>query len=103
MHINDSSWKTNSGKKLIFFLSAGFCPYCAAERWAIVEGLRKFGEWKELIENNHKANTNEKFLNIPTFDFSHFKYESSFVEFRGNKISDRYISKEKEILEKIDA
>jgi hypothetical protein len=53
-----------------------------------------------LIEN-HSASTNEKFLNIATFDFSHFKYESSFVEFRGNEIADRY-SKEKEILEKID-
>ncbi|MGB9168189.1 MAG: DUF929 family protein [Nitrososphaeraceae archaeon] len=100
MHINDSSWKTISGKKLIFFLGAGFCPYCAAERWAIVEGLRKFAEWKELIEN-HSASTNEKFLNIATFDFSHFKYESSFVEFRGNEIADRD-SKGKEILEKID-
>ncbi|HJS65285.1 MAG TPA: DUF929 family protein [Nitrososphaeraceae archaeon] len=100
MHINDSSWKTNNGKKLIFFLGAGFCPYCAAGRWAIVEGLRKFGEWKELIEN-HSASTNEKFLNIATFDFSHSKYESSFGEFRGIEIADRD-SKAKEKLEKID-
>ena len=38
---------------------------------------------------------------MATFDFSHFKYESSFVEFRGNEIADRY-SKAKELLEKID-
>lgn len=38
---------------------------------------------------------------VPTFDFSHFNYESSFVEFHENEIADRY-SIEKEILEKID-
>lgn len=100
MYINDPSWKTNSGKKLIFYLAAGFCPYCAPERLAIVERLRIFEEWKELIEN-HSVNTSEKFLDIRTFDFSHFNYESSFVEFHENEIADRY-SKEKEILEKID-
>jgi thiol-disulfide isomerase/thioredoxin len=33
------------GKLLVFFMGAEYCPYCAAERWAIVRALQRFGRW----------------------------------------------------------
>jgi thiol-disulfide isomerase/thioredoxin len=36
------------GKPLVFFMGAEYCPYCAAERWAIVRALQEFGQWSGL-------------------------------------------------------
>ena len=37
-----------TGKLFVFFMGAEYCPYCAAERWAIVRSLQKFGQWEGL-------------------------------------------------------
>lgn len=65
MHLSDRPLKQSSGKSLIFFMGAGFCPYCASERWAIVRALNNFGSWQGLIENT-SADRDEKYLSIPT-------------------------------------
>ena len=68
MHVTNTAIKTKSGKTLVFFLGAGFCPFCAAERWSIVEALKNFGTWQDLQED-FSAEKDEKYLNIPTFNF----------------------------------
>ena len=45
MHVTDISINRPSGKCLVFFMGAEFCPFCAAERWAIVGALDRFGKW----------------------------------------------------------
>jgi hypothetical protein len=60
MHVTDEPLKRPTGKSLVFFMGAGFCPFCAAERWAIVEALKNFGTWEGLIEDKsagHDENT----------------------------------------------
>jgi uncharacterized protein DUF929 len=59
VHISDQSLKQSSGKPLIFFMGAGFCPYCASERWAIVRALNNFGSWQGLVETT-SAGQDEK-------------------------------------------
>jgi len=88
MHITDKSWELENKKKMIFFLSAGFCPYCAVERWAIVEALKNFGDW-EILTSDKSSSTKEKYVNIPTFDFSRSKFSSKHIEFYGREIADR--------------
>jgi Domain of unknown function (DUF929) len=39
-----------NGKPAVLFIGGLFCPYCAAERWAIVLGLSPFGSWSGLQE-----------------------------------------------------
>jgi Domain of unknown function (DUF929) len=40
---------TSAGAKpQMLFIGAEFCPYCAAERWAMVVGLSRFGTWSGL-------------------------------------------------------
>ncbi len=88
VHISDQSLKQSSGKPLIFFMGAGFCPYCASERWAIVRALNNFGSWQGLVETT-SAGQDEKYLNIPTVDFSRATYTSEYVDFIGRETADR--------------
>lgn len=88
MHVSDQPLKRSSHKSLIFFMGAGFCPYCASERWAIVSALNNFGRWQGLVETA-SADHDEKYLNIPTLNFARAKYTSEYLEFVGRETTDR--------------
>lgn len=88
MHVTDQPLKRSSGKSLVYFMGAGFCPFCAAERWAIVKALERFGKWDGL-EEDKSADHDEKYLNIPTFNLAHARYSSEYVEFAGKENADR--------------
>jgi len=88
MHVTDEPLKRAGGKSLVFFMGAGFCPFCAAERWAIVRALENFGRWEGLVETA-SADHDEKYLNIPTVSFARARYESDHVEFIGLETADR--------------
>lgn len=99
MHVTDEPLKRQSGKSLVFFMGAGFCPFCAAERWTIVDALANFGRWEGLVETA-SAGHDEKYLNIPTFSFARAKYESDYVEFVGRETADRNFEQLQELDEK---
>jgi hypothetical protein len=88
MHVSNQPLKGSSGKSLIFFMGAGFCPFCASERWAIVSALNNLGNWQGLVETA-SADHDEKYLNIPTVDFARAKYTSEYLEFVGRETTDR--------------
>jgi len=77
-----------AGKLFVFFMGAEFCPYCAAERWAIVRSLQKFGQWDGLKQTISAAR-DEPFLNLPTYDFTKATYTSPHIEFVAREIKDR--------------
>ena len=77
-----------AGKLFVFFMGAEFCPYCAAERWAIVRSLQKFGQWDGLKQTISAAR-DEPFLNLPTYDFTKATYTSPHIEFVPREIKDR--------------
>ncbi|HXG08143.1 MAG TPA: DUF929 family protein [Nitrososphaera sp.] len=99
MHVTNEPMKRASGKSLVFFMGSGFCPFCAAERWAIVEALGKFGKWEGLVETT-SAGHDEKYLNIPTVSFARAKYESDYIEFVGRETADRNFEPLQELNEK---
>ena len=76
------------GKIFVFFMGAEYCPYCAAERWAIVRSLQKFGQW-EGLKQTISAARDEPFLNLPTYDFTKATYNSPHIEFVAREIKDR--------------
>jgi thiol-disulfide isomerase/thioredoxin len=88
MHVTDISINRPSGKCLVFFMGAEFCPFCAAERWAIVGALDRFGKWSGLADN-YSADHDEKYLNIPTLSLSQAEFQSEYVEFIGRETADR--------------
>jgi Domain of unknown function (DUF929) len=88
MHVSNHPLNNSSGKSLIFFMGAGFCPFCASERWAIVSALGNFGSWQGLVETA-SADHDEKYLSIPTVNFVRAKYTSEYLEFVGRETTDR--------------
>ncbi len=76
------------GKLYVFFMGAEYCPYCAAERWAIVRALQKFGQWDGLKQTMSAAR-DEPFLNLPTYDFTKATYNSPNIEFASREVKDR--------------
>ncbi len=70
---------TQNGKPEVLYIGAGFCPYCAAERWAIVTALLKFGTFTGLNDSHSSAiDVNP---NTPTFNFHGATYASQYLGF----------------------
>jgi hypothetical protein len=64
----------------VFFYGAEYCPHCAAERWALVVALDRFGTFKNLGDMTSSATDQPP--SIPTFTFSKAKYTSPYFVFR---------------------
>ncbi|MBV9282178.1 MAG: DUF929 family protein, partial [Chloroflexi bacterium] len=79
---------TLGGKPELLFVGAQYCPYCAAERWAVVKALGQFGSFSGL-----KAGANGQgeggFNLIPTFDWLKATYSSRYVSFDHKDVQDR--------------
>jgi hypothetical protein len=76
----DSSTKlTSGGKPEVLFIGGEYCPYCAAERWAIIAALSRFGTFSGL-GTTHSSST-DVYPNTPTFDFYKSSYTSKYIDF----------------------
>ena len=76
---------TANGKPEILFIGAEYCPYCAAERWAMIVALSRFGTFKGLA-TTHSAVQNgqgnaEPDPDTPTFTFRNATYSSPYLTF----------------------
>lgn len=65
------------GKPEVVFVADEFCAYCAAERWALVAALARFGHFEVL--NSMQSASNMVFPNTPTFTFNGSRYTSRYV------------------------
>ena len=70
---------TSAGKPELLFMGAEYCPYCAAERWAMVNALSRFGTFKNL-GTTHSSSTDVD-ANTPTFSFYKSTYTSNYLNF----------------------
>ena len=66
-----------TGKPEVVFVGDEFCPYCAAERWAVVAALARFGTWHGL--DAIQSGSDEAFPATPTFTFVSARYTSPYV------------------------
>jgi len=81
---------TKDGKVLVVYVGAEYCPFCAAERWAIVQALSRFGTWMNLRPALSAPATIEPSLpDLPTYTFVNATYVSDAVAFEGYEIADR--------------
>lgn len=71
---------TMDGKPEVLYIGAEFCPFCAAERWALVSALSHFGTWSGL-EVSHSSST-DAYPDTPTLSFRSATYTSSYLSFR---------------------
>jgi hypothetical protein len=69
------------GKPLVLYVGAEFCPYCAGERWAMVNALSRFGTFSGL--GLTRSSMSDVFPGTPTFTFHGAHYKSKFLTFQG--------------------
>ncbi len=70
-----------SGTPEVLFVGTEYCPFCAAERWALVVALARFGRFVTL--HNAVSAPQSVFGGIQTFSFVGTTYESPWVSLTG--------------------
>jgi Domain of unknown function (DUF929) len=68
---------TLDGKPGVLYVGGEFCPYCAAERWALIAALSRFGTFTNL--GGMASNPSDVFPNTQTFTFSKAGYTSPYL------------------------
>jgi len=80
----------SGGKPLVLYVGAEYCPYCAAERWATVVALSRFGDFSGLGLTT--SSSTDIFPSTRTLTFHGSTYTSDLIVFEGvetqsNKLS----------------
>jgi thiol-disulfide isomerase/thioredoxin len=70
---------TSGGKPEMLYIGAEWCPYCAAERWAMAVALSRFGTFSPL-RGIHSSST-DVYPNTATLTFYRAKYTSNYLVF----------------------
>lgn len=72
---------TADGKPRVLYVGAEYCPYCAAQRWAVAVALSRFGSWSGLGQTH--SSSSDVFPNTPTLSFHDAHYTSRYLSFTG--------------------
>jgi hypothetical protein len=76
---------TSDGKPEMLYIGAEYCPYCAAERWAMIVALSRFGTFSGLATTRsaarNGAGTAEPYPNTATWTFANASFTSSYLVF----------------------
>jgi hypothetical protein len=76
---------TSGGKPEVLYIGAEYCPYCAAERWAVIVALSRFGTFSGLAAIRSAAKDGggnaEPYPLTPTWTFAKASYTSSYLTF----------------------
>jgi thiol-disulfide isomerase/thioredoxin len=70
---------TSNGKPEMLYIGAEFCPYCAAERWAMAIALSRFGTLSPL--HGIYSSRTDTDPNTPTLTFYQSTYTSKYLAF----------------------
>jgi thiol-disulfide isomerase/thioredoxin len=81
------SVKGPTGKPEFFYFGAEYCPYCAAQRWAAVVALSRFGTFSHL--NQSTSSSTDVYPDTPTFTFYQSSYSSPYIDFVSVESQDR--------------
>ena len=76
---------TANGKPELLYVGAEFCPFCAAERWSMVQALSRFGTFKNLVGDP----LCDRRRNVATFSFYKSSYTSKYLTFMPVEDEDR--------------
>jgi thiol-disulfide isomerase/thioredoxin len=79
--------KGPSGKPVVIYVGAEFCPFCASERWSLIVALSRFGTFRGL--GLTRSSATDVYPNTPTFTFRGSSYTSDVVEFAPVETQDR--------------
>jgi hypothetical protein len=77
--INSSTPLTSGGKPEVLYMGAEYCPYCAAQRWAMINALSRFGTFTGLTTTHSSSSDADP--NTPTWTFYKSTYKSNYINF----------------------
>jgi thiol-disulfide isomerase/thioredoxin len=69
----------SGGKPEMLYIGAEWCPYCAAERWAMAVALSRFGSFTTL--NGVHSSPTDVYPNTATLTFAGSTYTSTYLVF----------------------
>jgi hypothetical protein len=78
-----SELKTADGKPEILYVGGEYCPYCAAERWGMINALSRFGTFSGVQPITSSEDS------VPTFTFHGSTYSSKYIDFIGRETADQ--------------
>lgn len=79
--------KGPSGKPVVIYVGAEYCPFCASERWSLAVALSRFGTFKGLQLT--RSSSSDVYPNTATFSFRGSTYTSDTIEFSFVETADR--------------
>ena len=77
------------GRLPVLFVSAQYCVFCAAERWALVDALERFGTLSQITPSQ-SAIADGVNTPIPTYDFTRAQFASPVVDFQHVDVADQH-------------
>ena len=78
-----SALKGSDGKPVILYVGAEYCPYCAAQRWGMINALSRFGTFSGVQPITSSEDS------VPTFTFHGSTYTSQYIDFVGRETGDQ--------------
>ena len=78
---------TADGKPRVLYVGGEFCPFCAAERWSVVNALSRFGTFSNLGQTS--SSSTDVYPDTATLTFHGASYTSDYLSFTGAELTDR--------------
>jgi hypothetical protein len=75
--------KASNGLPQVLYVSAEWCPNCAATRWPLAVALSRFGTFTGLTTTY--SSTTDQPSHLPTLSFRDSSYKSSYIDFAGKE------------------
>jgi hypothetical protein len=69
----------NGKSPAMLYYGAEYCPYCAAERWSMINALSRFGTFTGLTTIH--SSSSDAYPNTPTWTFYGSSYTSKYIAF----------------------
>ncbi len=71
--------RSSDGKPDITYIGSEYCPFCAAQRWAMVVALSRFGTFSGLRATH--SSSIDQYPNTQTLSFYGSTYTSAYIDF----------------------
>jgi hypothetical protein len=81
---------THNAKPEVLFVSAEYCPFCAAQRWPLVVALSRFGSFSGLSATH--SSTTDVYPDTKSFSFYGSTYASSSLNFTSVELQTNQVS-----------
>jgi Domain of unknown function (DUF929) len=84
----DGAALTQNGKPEVLFIGSNYCPFCAAQRWAMINAFSRFGTFTGLTTTHSSSSDTDP--NTPTYTFYGSTYTSKYISFTSVELNQNY-------------